>query len=332
MVKSGLDNVRWVRDERNPILVPGAEGDFDAACCMNPWAIRRGDQYWLYYGGGARDGHRRICLATARVETPTQFSRRGIVLDVGKPGAFDAHWRVLPHVVEFSPGRWHLYFTGNRGHGKGLSAFPGIGLAFSDDGLNWEVFDENPILAPSGKVGDPDAIGIAGGSVLRAHLPDGRAEWRFYYTGCPTIGQTVFEDQNKTVCLAVSSDALHWEKRGAVMLRTPERDYENVGVAGPVVHQRRDGTFRMWYSAIGTRWGYYSICYAESKDGLVWYRGGQYRENLALAPQGYGWEQQMVEYPSVIEEGDRLRLFYCGNGYGRTGIGAALSAESASLT
>ena len=34
----------------------------------------------------------------------------------------------------------------------------------------------------------------------------------------------------------------------------------------------------------------------------------------------------MVEYPSVIAEGDRLRLFYCGNGYGQTGIGTALSA------
>jgi hypothetical protein len=31
----------------------------------------------------------------------------------------------------------------------------------------------------------------------------------------------------------------------------------------------------------------------------------------------------MTEYPNVIEEDGRLRLFYCGNGYGRTGIGTA---------
>jgi len=34
----------------------------------------------------------------------------------------------------------------------------------------------------------------------------------------------------------------------------------------------------------------------------------------------------MVEYPCVISEGDHLRLFYCGNGYGSTGIGTALEA------
>ena len=38
----------------------------------------------------------------------------------------------------------------------------------------------------------------------------------------------------------------------------------------------------------------------------------------------------MVEYPSVIREGEgtssRLRLFYCGNGYGQTGIGTAVEA------
>ena len=35
------------------------------------------------------------------------------------------------------------------------------------------------------------------------------------------------------------------------------------------------------------------------------------------------WEDQMVEYPCVIPEPGRLRLFYCGNGYGATGIGVA---------
>jgi len=35
-------------------------------------------------------------------------------------------------------------------------------------------------------------------------------------------------------------------------------------------------------------------------------------ENLALQPQGNGWERAMVEYPNVIEENGKLRLFYCG--------------------
>ena len=46
---------------------------------------------------------------------------------------------------------------------------------------------------------------------------------------------------------------------------------------------------------------------------------------LALPPCGDGWEKQMTEYPNVVEEHGRLRLFYCGNGYGATGIGTALA-------
>lgn len=125
--------------------------------------------------------------------------------------------------------------------------------------------------------------------------------------------------------LALSASAAAWTKKGALFLRNPDHDYENVGVAGPVVKPKPDGNgFRMWYSAIGTKWGYYSICYAESADGIEWNRGEKYGDNLQLTPTGDGWGKQMVEYPSIIEEDGRLRLFYCGNGYGKTGIGTAV--------
>ena len=317
--------VTWLRDEENPILSPGKPGTFDSRRCMNPWVLRVDDEYHLYYAGSDEKGSHRICLATAPVRDIHTWHRHGPLFDVGPAGSFDARWCVLPHVVQVAPDRRHLYYTGNCGRGAGLSAFPGIGLAISRDGKTWRKYEGNPIIERTGKDGDPDAVGIAGGSVLRARLPSGEIQWRFYYTGCPTLGKDLFLNQQKRVCLAVSPDGIKWDKRGAIMLRDPGRDYENIGVAGPVVHQLDDGTFRMWYSAIGTKWGYYSICYAESDDGIHWRRGKKYGSNLQLAPQGNGWERQMVEYPSVVREGDRLRLFYCGNGYGRTGIGTALS-------
>jgi predicted GH43/DUF377 family glycosyl hydrolase len=291
---------------------------------MNPAVIRIGNDYHLYYAGADADGFRRICLATAPVSDPARFTRLGPVLDVGAPGSFDARWVVLPHVVEFTPGRWHLYYTANCGKGEGLAAFPGLGVATSTDGKTWHKHQQNPIIAPTGKAGDPDRYGIAGGSVIKATLPGGGSEWRFYYTGCPTIGSDLFVNQQKICCYAVSSDGLAWERRGPVLFRNPDRDYENVACAGPVVLQEPDGSFRMWYSMIGTRWGAYSIGYAESDDGLRWRRGEE-GDNLQLAPAWNPWEWQMVEYPAVIREGNRLRLFYCGNGYGSTGIGTALS-------
>jgi predicted GH43/DUF377 family glycosyl hydrolase len=317
-------NTWWIRSGPDPVLPPGP-APFDAGCCMNPCAVRIGDAYHLYYAGADAEGFRRICLATAPVAKPGAFTRHGPVLDTGAPDSFDYRWVVLPHVVEFTPGRWHLYYTANCGKGEGLAAFPGLGLAVSTDGKNWQKCRENPVLAPTGKAGDPDRYGIAGGSVMKARLPGGEREWRFYYTGCPTLGADLFSNQQKAACYAVSRDGIQWERRGAILFRNPDRDYENVACAGPVVRQEEDGTFRMWYSMIGTRWGAYSIGYAESDDGIRWHRG-EYGDNLQLAPAWNPWEWQMVEYPSVIREGNRLRLFYCGNGYGLTGIGTALSA------
>ncbi|QDU97176.1 glycoside hydrolase family protein [Lignipirellula cremea] len=317
--------VVWRRDPRNPILPPGEKGSFDASRCMNPWIVRADDTYRLYYGGGDNTGRHRICLATASIDNVGQWDRRGPLFETGAEGAFDYRWCVLPHAVQFGPEQWRLYYSGNAGRGVGLSSFPGLGAAVSTDGLHWKRGDSKPLIAPSGRPGDPDAIGIAGGSVLQVTLPDGEKEWRYYYTGCPTTGSPLPLNQQKTICLAVSDDGLAWKKQGVLLVRDPERDYENIAVAGPVVQQTDDGGFRMWYSAIGTRWGAYSICYAESTDGIHWRRGPESGDNLQLAPQGAGWEQKMVEYPSVIVEGDHLRLFYCGNGYGSTGIGTAVS-------
>ncbi len=291
---------------------------------MNPWVVRREDTYWLYYAGADADQRRRICLATAPVSEPTRWTRQGVVLDIGAPGSFDAQWVVLPHVIRMGR-QWFLYYTANCGQGEGLSAFPGIGLAVSEDGRTFERYGEGPVLAPGGSPGDPDRIGIAGGSLIAMPCVDGGTEWWFYYTGCPTLGPNVFEDQQKTICLAVSRDGIAWEKRGALMKRMPERDYVDIAVAGPVVWREDAGLFRMLYSAIGTRWGYYSIAYAESDDGLCWRRGERAGDDLTLGRHGDGWERQMVEYPTVVREGAGRRLFYCGNGYGKTGIGTALA-------
>jgi len=316
--------VRWVRDEGNPVLPP-RKGEFDATRCMNPWVVRDRDTYRLFYSGGDADGKQRIGVATASVNDLTKWTRTGPLFDTGAPGSFDAKWCVLPHVVRMRDDRWHLYYTGNAGRGSGLSAFPGMGLATSDDGITWTRHGDQPVLERSHEHGDPDAIGVAGGSVLPVQESDGSSQWRFYYTGCPTTGKEHALNQQKTICLAVSADGIHWTKQGAVMLRDPDRDYEDIGVAGPVVQREPDGMYRMWYSAIGTRHGFYSTCYAESDDGIHWRRGIQSDDNLQLSPEGTGWEKQMVEYPTIIREGDHLRMFYCGNGYGRTGIGTAVS-------
>jgi hypothetical protein len=78
----------------------------------------------------------------------------------------------------------------------------------------------------------------------------------------------------------------------------------------------------MWYSCRGSS---YRIGYAESGDGISWKRmdagGGPDISDS-------GWDSEMTTYPVVLRHRNRLRMLYNGNAYGRTGIGAAWSANA----
>lgn len=262
-----LVHYRWTRDTANPVLPPDPDSPWESTRCMNPFALRVGDEYRLYYSGGDGDGHQRLCLAIAPISSPRQFTRHGVILDVGIAGRFDARWCVLPCVHRIG-GRFHMYYSGNEGTDLGLQSFPGIGLAVSDDGLYFERYSPDPVITGDQVDQFPHNRGIAGGgSILEDTGPDGVLLYRMYYTlatGQKSPDVRVDQEKHCAVC--------------------------------------------------------------HSADGYVWHRGDA-GENLVLWPDpSSAWKSEMVEYPCVVPEQDRLRLFYCGNGYGATGIGTAVTA------
>jgi hypothetical protein len=314
----------WQRDGANPILPPGG-GAFDVGCCMNPFVLRRDDEYWLYYAGADAQGRRRICLATAPVDDIRSWRRRGPLLELGGREAFDERWCVLPCVHRFGT-RWHMYYTGrSNDNAAGLQGFRGIGLAISDDLLNWRKISDEPLLRGDGFPEWPENRGIAGGgNIIELPQADGRTLYRMHYTlatGTPSRDLRV--DQAKQSVIAHSWDGREWFDRRVLLRPRADADYENAAAIALNVWRTRM-RWRAIYAGIGSRFGAYSICEAVSSDGLRWERG-EPGANLALAPIGSGWESRMTTYPNVVREGDRLRLFYCGNGYGATGIGTAVA-------
>ncbi|OGV67926.1 MAG: hypothetical protein A2498_14605 [Lentisphaerae bacterium RIFOXYC12_FULL_60_16] len=315
---------QWIRNPANPVLKPGPE-PFDVSCCMNPFVLQQGDEYWLYYAGGDAQGARRICLAIAPVSDVTRWKKLGPRFDIGKPDDYDGAWCVLPCVHRIG-NRWHLYFsTRSNDADAGLQSFRGIGLATSDDLLHWTKRPGGPVLLGDGFPEWPDNKGIAGGArIIDLPQPDGRILHRMYYTlATGTPHKDILIDQAKQAVIAHSYDGITWFDRRVVMRPRPEAAYENAAVIALNIWKTRT-RWRAIYAGIGTQYGYYSICEAVSQDGLTWERGNP-GENLTLPPAGDGWEKQMTEYPNVIREGAKIRLFYCGNGYGTTGIGTALA-------
>lgn len=318
---------QWRRDPRNPILAPGG-GPFDFNRCMNPFVVTRDDQYWLFYGGSDKSGRHTICLATCPVDDVTRWKRHGPVLEPGGKGAFDETWTVLPCLHRFGD-KWHLYYTGRSAdQGKGLQTFRGIGLATSKDLLNWKKVSDDPVLLGDGFKEWPENKGIAGGGpIIELPQKDGRTLYRMHYTlatGTPSKDLRV--DQAKQSVVAHSYDGLTWTDRRVVLRPRAEATYENAATIALNPWRTENGGWRAMYAGIGTRFGAYSICEASSEDGLTWQRG-EPGENLSLPPGVAAWENKMTEYPHIVHEGDHLRLFYCGNGYGATGIGTAVAEK-----
>jgi len=313
---------QWRRHEKNPVLPPGG-GPFDVGCCMNPFVVVQGDEYFLFYAGADKSGARRICLATCPIADVTAWKRHGPLFERGGKGSFHETWCVLPSLAKVGD-KWHMYYSGRSADkGAGLQGFRGIGLVTSTDLRNWKRYTDEPVLLGDGVAEFPGNKGIAGGGpVITLPQADGTVRFRMYYTlATGTPSKDLLVDQAKFAVTAESVDGLTWTDRRVILRPRLDTKYENAAVIALNPWQTEKG-WRAIYAGIGTQFGAYSICEAASDDGLTW-RRGKPGENLALAPTGKGWESKMTEYPHVVREGDKLRLFYCGNGYGTTGIGTA---------
>jgi hypothetical protein len=324
-----LIRYRWKRDKKNPVIRPGSGGDYNCSACMTPAVVARDSEYWLYYAGGDSEGRRRICLAIAPQENPTEFRHVGPILPQGEDADFDAKYQVCPRPFLVGD-TWYMIYTGlpKAGWGVGLStAIKGLGMAVSDDGLNWRKLGMNRTLHGDQFEEYPGNSSIGGGGPpLWVEDDDRGPRFRLYCSlpvGRPSKDRRI--DQEKLSIVAHSADGQEWSDFRIVMRRRPELDWENCSSNYPLVW--RDGDlFRCLYCSGGTRWGY-SIAEAVSRDGYEWYRGKGGDDNLSLAPtDDDSWEGQMTGYPTIAQEGEQLRLYYCGNGWGSTGIGTAVAA------
>jgi len=116
---------------------------------------------------------------------------------------------------------------------------------------------------------------------------------------------------------ATSEDGHVWQRRGVAV------PYE-LGIAQafsrPTV-VRDDDTYHMWFSYRSGLGESYRIGYASSNDGERWVLK---LEKIGIGVSSFGWDSDMIEYPSVFDHNGRRYMLYNGNGYGRTGFGLAV--------
>lgn len=126
----------WIADDE-PVLVGGEDGSWDERSVAYASVNVTDDGFIMHYIGQDADGIERLGRAT---------SEDGITWEKDSEPVFELDPELgegtnfVVNQVEFDGERWILAYKSERA---------GIGFAFSEDGISWERYAENPVIAAS---------------------------------------------------------------------------------------------------------------------------------------------------------------------------------------
>jgi len=186
-VATSPDGLVWSREAR--VLSPDATTWEGAYIAANGAALYWKGDWWYWYQAGSPP---RIGLA--RSSDGRAFRKHPVpVVPLGPRGSWDERAAADPYVIEFQ-GKLYLYYLG-----EDRARRQRLGVAVSDDGINWTKHKKNPILELGG-YGDFDENGLGEPAVWRSH-----GRWWMLYTGRA-------HDEVRRMGFAVSTDGVGWKR------------------------------------------------------------------------------------------------------------------------
>jgi hypothetical protein len=181
-----------------------------------------------------------------------------------------------------------------------------VGLAIRKKGEQKFIrYSKAPILSRT----DKDYLSMGSVFVLRED-----DQWRMYYTAFSDWGKQQGDPKHHyTIKYAYSKDGIVWEREDQICIRS-ENGSEDFSISRPSV--LKIGTdYHMWFCYRGED---YKIGYASSTDGVNWKRDDS-RAGIWLSETG--WDCEGQAYPHVLVNIDQCMMLYCGNSYGKDGLG-----------
>jgi predicted GH43/DUF377 family glycosyl hydrolase len=122
-----------------PVLHAGPRGSWDERGVADPYVIRIGDWFYMFYLGQDRARRQRIGLARSQDGVHWTKLRSNPVLELGGAGDFDEVGLGEPAVWPQYGYYWMLYT------GRGKGEIRRMGLAKSRDGVHWEKL-RSPVI------------------------------------------------------------------------------------------------------------------------------------------------------------------------------------------
>jgi predicted GH43/DUF377 family glycosyl hydrolase len=125
------DARRWTKDPA-PVLDPGPRGSWDERGVADPYVIRSGAYFYLYYLGQDRARRQRLGVARSGDGVRWEKLRTNPIMELGEDSAFDENGLGEPAVWEWHGEYWMLYTGRDRDERRRM------GLAKSRDGVAWQ--------------------------------------------------------------------------------------------------------------------------------------------------------------------------------------------------
>jgi len=122
---------QW-RKQGPPVLPPGPRGSWDERGVADPYVIRVGRNYYMFYLGQDRARRQRLGVATSSDGVGWSKLRRNPILELGDYGSFGDDGLGEP-AVWVSQGYYWMLYTG-----RARDQVRKIGLARSRNGVDWE--------------------------------------------------------------------------------------------------------------------------------------------------------------------------------------------------
>jgi len=264
----------------------------------------------VYVGAWDDEGISRIAYIDLDASDPCKILEisQNPVLEIGEDGMFDENG-VFPAHAYNDNGDIYLYYTGfQKGHKIRHYNFGGLAKG-NLDSPNLTRHSRSPVLDRK----EEGLLVRAGQSIL---IEDG------IYKTVYSAGSFWTEAGGKTrptydVYYQESTDGVTYKDAGTKIL-SADHSVEH-GLGRPQIIKLK-GDYYSFYTRRALSMKYF-IGAGKSKDLVNWERIDNEIEGLEHSESD--WDSEMIYFPSVLEVGDKIYLFYCGNNFGETGFGFA---------
>jgi len=132
-------------DVHGVVLSIGSPGEFDDTYIWDPWEMKIGDTYYLFYTAVPGFGQPfDIGLATSSTGQPGSYTKQGIVLSDSASG-WDSWGVADPLIINYTNNQYALWYAGVSGIQTGPHAI-GYAVNASADLTSWTKHSGNPII------------------------------------------------------------------------------------------------------------------------------------------------------------------------------------------